>query len=133
MRDPNLNSEQKRVEMLFSACERGDVGQVEALLSQDMDVNAVVDEFGRSPLLVSCLADQPAVTKQLVAHSSDIHRQSGDGCWKTSPTATGFYHIPLPAGAAPLHAAACVGSGGVVDCGHLVGATDLCVNSRCRG
>ena len=57
---------------LVLACERGEVEEARWLLSQGADVN-LVDALGRSPLLMSCLADQPNVTELLLYHGARCH------------------------------------------------------------
>ena len=91
---------------LTLACERGDVGVIEWLLGHGADVD-LVDVLGRSPLLISCLADQPKVTALLLDHGAAIEQKTS---MRFTTSETGFYHVPLPRGATALYAAACAGS-----------------------
>eukprot|EP00966_Prymnesium_polylepis_P244864 5663981-Prymnesium_polylepis.1 len=50
---------------LVLACERGDVEAVTWHVSQGANVN-LVDALGRSPLLMSCLHDQPTIASMLL-------------------------------------------------------------------
>jgi len=78
---------------LHVSCARGHVAIIKALLDASAD-HATVDAYGRSPLLIACLADQPECASLMLASGADVEQpMTGDN-----------------PGATPLYAAACAGS-----------------------
>ena len=78
---------------LHVSCARGQLAITKALLDASAD-HATVDAYGRSPLLIACLADQPECASLMLASGADVEQpMTGDN-----------------PGATPLYAAACAGS-----------------------